>query len=95
MAKKMNKEQIIEILKTNVGLYKDEPEFVEYIVNLAMYLIEYQKLDEGQKGKIDFSSFEPIEGFQKYLIDKKIRCHNCGKVYDNPGICPECGAFND
>jgi len=91
----MTKEQIIEVLKTNVELYKNEPEFVEYIVNLAVYLIEYQKMDDEQKGRIDFSSFQPIESLQKYFLEKRILCYNCGKVYDNPGICPECGAFND
>jgi len=35
-----SKNDIIEILKQNVVLYRDEPEFVEYIVNLALYLID-------------------------------------------------------
>ncbi len=34
------KEDVIEILRRNVALYKDEREFVEYIVELATYLID-------------------------------------------------------
>lgn len=34
------KDEVIDILKSNVQLYKNEPEFVEYIVNLAMYLLD-------------------------------------------------------
>lgn len=40
--KNFNKEEIIDILKKNVALYKSEPEFINYIVELAMYLIECQ-----------------------------------------------------
>lgn len=35
-----SKEDILDILKRNVSLYKDEKEFVDYIVNLAMFLID-------------------------------------------------------
>ncbi|MCB2155705.1 hypothetical protein KQI84_12535 [bacterium] len=35
-----SKDDVIEILRRNVTLYKNEPEFVEYIVNLALYLID-------------------------------------------------------
>ncbi len=90
----MTKEEIIEILRKNVELYKDEPEFVEYIVNLAIYLIEYQKIEDPQ-GKISLSEFEPIESIQKFILERRVKCHNCGKIYEKAGICPECGAFND
>lgn len=35
-----NKDEIIEILKRNVALYKDEKDFVDYIVELAIYLMD-------------------------------------------------------
>ncbi len=45
------KDDIIEILKRNVALYKDEKEFVDYIVNLAMYLMDqYYGPGEGPQG---------------------------------------------
>ncbi|GAG37380.1 unnamed protein product, partial [marine sediment metagenome] len=38
--KKLSKDEIIDIMKRNVDLYKNEPDFVNYIVDLAMYLLE-------------------------------------------------------
>lgn len=38
--KSFSKDEIIDILKKNVALYRNEPEFVNYIVELAMYLLE-------------------------------------------------------
>ncbi len=35
-----SKDEVLEILRRNVALYKDEREFVEYIVELATYLID-------------------------------------------------------
>lgn len=39
---KFTKEEIIDILKRNVNLFRDEEEFVQYIVDLAMYLVEHR-----------------------------------------------------
>ena len=39
---KFTKEEIIDILKRNVSLFRDEEEFVQYIVDLAMYLVEHR-----------------------------------------------------
>jgi rubrerythrin len=39
---KFSKEEIIDILKRNVSLFKDEDEFVQYIVDLATYLVEHR-----------------------------------------------------
>lgn len=39
---KFTKEEIIDILKRNVSLFRDEDEFVQYIVDLAMYLVEHR-----------------------------------------------------
>ncbi|MGB9691212.1 MAG: hypothetical protein ACPL7D_03500 [Candidatus Sumerlaeaceae bacterium] len=36
------KDEIIEILRRNVNLFKDEDEFVDYIVELALYLVEHR-----------------------------------------------------
>jgi hypothetical protein len=36
------KEEIVEILRRNVNLFRDEEEFVEYIVDLAIYLVEHR-----------------------------------------------------
>jgi hypothetical protein len=40
--RKLSKQQIIEILERNVALYKDDDAFVHYLVDLAVYLMEYE-----------------------------------------------------
>lgn len=67
------KEEIIDILKRNVTLYKGERDFVDYIVNLAMFLIEQQVSDNGDSiqqeyGSLDADSLSsltpmPVTGF--------------------------------
>ena len=40
--KKLTREEIVEILKRNAELYKNEPDFINYIIDLAMFLLEQQ-----------------------------------------------------
>ena len=40
--RKLNRTQIIDILERNVALYKDEPVFVRYLIELAVYLMEFE-----------------------------------------------------
>ena len=40
--RKLNRAQISEILERNVMLYKAEATFVHYLVDLALYLLEYE-----------------------------------------------------
>lgn len=40
--RKLNRAQVSEILERNVTLYKAEPTFVHYLVDLALYLLEYE-----------------------------------------------------
>lgn len=46
---KFTRQDIIDILQQNVLLYKDEPEFVDYIVNLALYLIDQAYTVSGER----------------------------------------------
>ena len=39
---RLSRTEISDILKRNFDLYKDEPNFVDYLVELAIYLIQYQ-----------------------------------------------------
>lgn len=36
----LTREEVLDILRRNVKLYKNEPEFVNYIVDLALFLLE-------------------------------------------------------
>jgi hypothetical protein len=42
LRRKLNRKQIQEILERNLKLYKDETSFVSYMVELAIYLLEYE-----------------------------------------------------
>ncbi|PKO14662.1 hypothetical protein CVU37_14305 [candidate division BRC1 bacterium HGW-BRC1-1] len=47
---KFTKGEIIDILKRNVSLFRDEDEFVQYIVDLAMYLVEHRLYNTSEAG---------------------------------------------
>ncbi len=60
---RFSKREIIDILKQNVTLFKNEPEFVEYIVNLALYLIDQAYTVSGERSadlESIISQFESI-----------------------------------
>ena len=40
--RKLNRRQVQEILERNIKLYKDEESLVPYLVDLAIYLLEYE-----------------------------------------------------
>ena len=42
LRRKLNKSQVLEILERNAALYRDDEAFLEYLVNLTLYLIEYE-----------------------------------------------------
>lgn len=39
---KFTRDEIIEILKRNMSVYREDEKFVQYIVDLATYLVEYR-----------------------------------------------------
>ena len=38
----LSKQEIVEILKRNFELYRNEPNFIEYLIQLAFYFIQFQ-----------------------------------------------------
>ncbi len=40
--RKLSRSQVQEILERNIKLYKDEDSFITYLVDLAIYLLEYE-----------------------------------------------------
>jgi hypothetical protein len=40
--RKLTRAQVQEILERNIKLYKDEDSFITYLVDLAIYLLEYE-----------------------------------------------------
>jgi hypothetical protein len=97
----MTKEEVIEILRRNARLFKNEPEFITYIVELAMYLIE-SMLEQGETTKtpIPFQA-SPSEikavhhVFERFGTDRfrKRACPMCGHPTEGKRKCPNCDAM--
>ena len=85
--KHFTREEIIEILNKNVALYKDEPNFASYIVDLAMYLVEYGYKREAEKPVMTEKSinFKPSKSQKVYKV---FRAPSTG---DTARFCPFCG----
>ena len=62
--KKMTKDEIIDILRRNARLFKDEADFVAYIVDLAMYLLE-NCLEESVKQQPAKAEVPPFKATKK------------------------------
>lgn len=105
--KAMSKEEIIEILRRNARLFKDEDDFVVYIVDLAMYLIENCLEDtiEKQPSKAPFKvSQEDMQNvyrvFDRFSTGKTSvsrtpahDCPVCGAPVHGKRKCPECNSM--
>ncbi|MBX7244425.1 MAG: hypothetical protein K1X53_02945 [Candidatus Sumerlaeaceae bacterium] len=73
---KFTKEEIIEILKRNVNLFRDEEEFVEYIVELTLYLVEHRlqtttKLPAGESPAADETGGIILKRKDQFLRTRK------------------------
>ncbi len=86
--KTLSKDEIIDILRRNARLFKDEPDFVNYIVDLAMYLLE-EMLDLKAENRTPATRFK--------ATSKDIK--DIHKVFDrfttaqaSPRMCPICGS---
>ena len=87
--KSFSREEIVEILSKNVELYKNEPNFTSYIVDLALYLVEYgyqRDLENPMITKKNMDYYQPA-GSQK--VYKVFRAPSSG---DTTKFCPFCGA---
>jgi rubrerythrin len=104
--KTLNKEEIIEILRRNARLFKDEPEFINYIVDLAIYLLENfveSKKTHHKSTAIEAAAFRatPQELKKAYLALEKFTakkplvrsCPICGAAVEGKRRCPNCNAM--
>jgi hypothetical protein len=51
MKQKMSREELVEALRRNVLQYRDDGEFVQYVIDLALYLVEY-RLHQGREAEM-------------------------------------------
>lgn len=103
--KKMEKVEVIEVLRRNARLFKDEPDFVTYIVDLAMYLIEnYLEHPEIAKtAKTEKKPFKPdtpdvekvYRVFERFSSGQSQmgQCPVCGHETGGKRKCPNCDAM--
>ncbi len=102
--KTLSKDEVIEILRANARLFKDEPEFVTYIVDLAIYLLEHCLEREGGNAKSPAPPFiatqkdlkEIMGVFERFASakkDTKRACPMCGAPVEGRRKCPNCDAM--
>jgi hypothetical protein len=96
---KLTRDEIVDILKRNVELYKNEPEFIGYIVDLALYLVEFKFDREAPlRAREDVQEAIPqappavYKIFSRYSsVKKEKHCHLCGAPMGDDRTCPVCG----
>ena len=83
-------DEIVEIIRKNVELYKNETRFADYIVDLALYLVEYAYKREEVISQAPESKLSTVTaGSQKlFKVFRTDEGRETGKV------CPFCGAPN-
>lgn len=50
MKQKVSREELVETLRRNVLQYRDDGEFVQYVIDLGLYLVEY-RLHQGREAE--------------------------------------------
>jgi hypothetical protein len=87
--KHFTRDEIIEILKKNVDLYKNESNFPSYIVDLALYLVEFGYKREAEQPVPTEKSINHQTGAKSQKVYKVFRAPSTG---DTSKFCPFCGA---
>lgn len=64
---KFTRDEIIEILKRNMPVYRDDETFVQYIVDLATYLVEYRINLNEEMQRIQAASTESQDSRRRSL----------------------------
>jgi hypothetical protein len=95
--RKLNRSQIIDILERNVALYREEPQFVHYLVELAVYLMEYEydwtTSDAlAPRGNVNGTDGNITPGEERRETRKIYSTTNSAVLHQDQKICPYCGA---
>lgn len=97
--RKMTRSQIIDILERNVSLYREEDSFVHYLVELAIYLMEYEyDWTESSANPPDLSE-RPEREIRKITIQPPAETgkrvffsQSPQSVPPSKSLCPFCGS---
>ena len=96
--KTLTREGLREILKVNFQLYKDEPDFFDYVTTLVIYLMQYEYCDEPQSNADADATAVPepsrLQKFNAIATRYKVQegsCPQCNNpVPKDRNICPFC-----
>ena len=99
--KSFARDEIVEILQKNVELYKGDPNFTSYIVDLTLYLVEYAYKRDTEhpvfsNRNVDFVSSGPEKMYKVFRStssgDTNKFCPFCGApISSKAGKCSQCG----
>ena len=103
--KKISRAEIVEILEQNVALYREEEAFVPYLVELALFLLEF-RYDWAEEGGSPAPNHDqplpqtvargnrmitmPIKNMAP-SVESKCDCPYCGRAIGDKRVCPHCG----
>lgn len=95
----MSVDSLIAMIRRHVGLFRENPEFINYVINLALYLIEVNEGEipidnipeprQGERAKLTATTVGKLEG--AVTPPETARCHICGSPTDGKRVCPHCG----
>lgn len=99
---RMTRDQLKETIKVNFELFRNDPEFYDYITTLVIYLMKYEYDDgpELQTSKLTRSEERALAGEKKPITQhvmlagtsvEENRCKYCNaEVKAETRICPYC-----
>lgn len=97
--RRLSRAQITDILERNAELYKDEDNFASYLVELAIYLVEYEydREKDTQGNEATFLGQNTTQADKPITVDSesnpmrsKITVHT-SRGHLNKKVCPYCG----
>src|SRR5688572_9479445 len=87
LQKKMNREQIKEILQTNFNLFKDQENFFDYITTLVIYIMKYEYEEDDKEKRTTQSDGNFIPTISRGITSKTMPTTRRKDVIE---ICPHC-----
>jgi Ribosomal L32p protein family len=92
----MTTEALVASIRRHVPLLRSDPEFINYILNLALYLLEQRDSKaalpeprQGDPAQVTPTTRALLEGAAK--PPESNTCHICGSPTEGKRVCPHCG----
>ena len=91
----MTTEALVASIRRHVPLLRSDPDFVNYILNLGLYLIEFREGKtppeprQGDTAHVTPTTRALLEGAARQPDSNT--CHICGSPTEGKRVCPHCG----